>query len=322
MIWSRRMSDCGLINITPDGKFVPDAAESGRSSPDVSCTRSGSGRTFLFHGTQVDAAVVKFNIDRIMEPRDQVQHADVLRSRCTRSRCSIRICCRSDEASLRVHDAHAGRVPVGVVLLLSHRKRRSTSLEDREGRKAGGGRGMRAFQARRVVKGGPSGHGPLRQVLRAGLPYVIASYPCDQGSRHADGAFKASDRLIADFSPITSTLRAAEPTRPDHDRKETTPMMAMMKYRARGREPIQGRRRIRSFNDLRVRKAIGCYGIDRKEIVKIAFRDRPRRGLGILPPGTLDATDVTHLCPYDPVRAKALLAEAGYGPQKPLTFEL
>jgi peptide/nickel transport system substrate-binding protein len=28
------------------------------------------------------------------------------------------------------------------------------------------------------------------------------------------------------------------------------------------------------------------------------------------------------MCPYDPARAKALLGEAGYGPQKPLTFEL
>jgi len=28
------------------------------------------------------------------------------------------------------------------------------------------------------------------------------------------------------------------------------------------------------------------------------------------------------MCPYDPARAKALLAEAGYGSQKPLTFEL
>ena len=40
------------------------------------------------------------------------------------------------------------------------------------------------------------------------------------------------------------------------------------------------------------------------------------------PPGTLDTVDVNHLCPYDPAKAKAMLAEAGYGPSKPLTFEL
>jgi peptide/nickel transport system substrate-binding protein len=76
------------------------------------------------------------------------------------------------------------------------------------------------------------------------------------------------------------------------------------------------------FNDIRVRKAVGCYGIDRKEIVKIAFKGRATPWVGMLPPGTLDATDVNHMCPYDQAKAKALLAEAGYGPQKPLTFEL
>jgi len=76
------------------------------------------------------------------------------------------------------------------------------------------------------------------------------------------------------------------------------------------------------FSDIRVRKAIGCYGIDRKEIVKIAFKGQATPWVGIIPPGTPDTVDVTHLCPYDPAKAKALLAEAGYGPQKPLTFEL
>jgi ABC-type transport system substrate-binding protein len=28
------------------------------------------------------------------------------------------------------------------------------------------------------------------------------------------------------------------------------------------------------------------------------------------------------MCPYDQAKAKALLAEAGYGPSKPLTFEI
>jgi peptide/nickel transport system substrate-binding protein len=76
------------------------------------------------------------------------------------------------------------------------------------------------------------------------------------------------------------------------------------------------------FNDLRVRKAVGCYGIDRKEIVKIAYKGQATPWVGIIPPGTMDTVDVNSLCPYDPNKAKALLAEAGYGPQKPLVFEL
>src|SRR4029077_19818312 len=76
------------------------------------------------------------------------------------------------------------------------------------------------------------------------------------------------------------------------------------------------------FNDIRVRKAIGCYGIDRKEIVKIAFKGPATPWLRVLPPRNADTVDVTHMCPYDPAKAKALLAEVGYGPAKPLTFEL
>jgi peptide/nickel transport system substrate-binding protein len=71
-----------------------------------------------------------------------------------------------------------------------------------------------------------------------------------------------------------------------------------------------------------VRKAVACYGTDRGEIVEIAFRGQATPWLGIIPPGTMDTVDVNHLCPYDPGKAKALLAEAGYGPSKPLTFEL
>ncbi len=40
------------------------------------------------------------------------------------------------------------------------------------------------------------------------------------------------------------------------------------------------------------------------------------------PPGTLESVNINHLCPYDQAKAKALLAEVGYGPSKPLTLEL
>lgn len=76
------------------------------------------------------------------------------------------------------------------------------------------------------------------------------------------------------------------------------------------------------FGDLRVRKAIGCYGIDRQEVVKIAFKGQATPWVGMAPPGTLESVNVNHLCPYDQAKARALLAEVGYGPSKPLTLEL
>jgi ABC-type transport system substrate-binding protein len=36
----------------------------------------------------------------------------------------------------------------------------------------------------------------------------------------------------------------------------------------------------------------------------------------------MDAVNVNDMCPYDPEKAVALLKEAGYGPNHPLTFEL
>src|SRR2546422_5393356 len=106
--------------------------------------------------------------------------------------------------------------------------------------------------------------------------------------------------------------------------KETTPMVAMMRVTVPkdGRPMSKDRAPHPIFSDIRLLKAVGCYGIDRKEIVKIAFKGQATPWVGIIPPGTLDTVDVNHLCPYDQARAKALLAEAGYGPQKPLTFEL
>ena len=101
-------------------------------------------------------------------------------------------------------------------------------------------------------------------------------------------------------------------------------MVAMMKVTmpADGKPMSKDRAPHAIFSDIRVRKAVACYGMDRKEIVKIAYKGQATPWLGIIPPGTMDTVDVNHMCPYDPAKAKTLLAEAGYGPQKPLTFEL
>src|SRR5712691_4328164 len=67
--WVAMNIGCGLLGITPDGKFVPDAAESWQISPDALLYTFRLRKDVLFHdGSKVDAAAVKFSIDRIIDP--------------------------------------------------------------------------------------------------------------------------------------------------------------------------------------------------------------------------------------------------------------
>src|SRR5437016_10125574 len=69
MNWVAMNLGCGLIGMTPDGKFIPDAAESWQISPDGLLYTFKLRKNVLFHdGTPVDAAAVKFSIDHIMDP--------------------------------------------------------------------------------------------------------------------------------------------------------------------------------------------------------------------------------------------------------------
>ena len=49
MMWVAMNVGCGLINITPDGKFVPDAAESWQASPDGLLYTFKLKKNVLFH---------------------------------------------------------------------------------------------------------------------------------------------------------------------------------------------------------------------------------------------------------------------------------
>ena len=65
------------------------------------------------------------------------------------------------------------------------------------------------------------------------------------------------------------------------------------------------------LDDIRVREAI-AYAIDRKAIVAFKGAQSSREAVSVVPSGYLGTDEHAPLFPYDPAKAKALLAEAGY----------
>src|SRR3989441_1242792 len=327
MMWVAMNVGCGLVNITPDGKFVGDAAESWQTSPDGLLYTFKLRKNVLFHdGPPVDAAAVKFSIDRLMDPAtksgmrsfyDSVHSVEVL------DPTSVQIRLKQPYAFM-LHMLAAYRT--GLVLYSPTATQKYT-LEDRKQGKPEAVVGCGPFKLVEWVKGGQLVMERFDKYFVPGLPYldrVVIRVIKDPVTEMA--AFKAGEiDFIASFSPDhVETLKAQNPRAQIMTGKETTPMLAAMKVTVPkdGKPMSKDRAPHPVFGDLRVRKAIGCYGIDRKEIVKIAFQGHATPWVGMNPPGTLDTVDVNYMCPYDQAKARALLAEAGYGPGKPLTFEL
>ena len=327
MMWVAMNVGCGLINITPDAKFVPDAAESWQVSSDGLLYTFKLKKNVLFHdGTPVDATAVKFSIDRLMDPAtksgmrpfyEAVHSVEVL-----------------DPLNVQVRLKHTyafflhmlAGYRTGLVLYSPTATQKYTQ-QDRQQGKPEAVVGCGPFKLVEWVKGTHLVMDRFDKYFEPGRPYldrIVIRVIKDPVTEMA--AFKAGEiDFIASFSPEhVDTMKAQNPRAQIMTGKETTPMVANMKVTVpKDGKPLSVERVPHPiFGDVRVRKALGCYGIDRKEIVKIAFKGQATPWVGMAPPGTLESVSVNSVCPYDQAKAKALLAEAGYGPSKPLTFEL
>jgi ABC-type transport system substrate-binding protein len=76
------------------------------------------------------------------------------------------------------------------------------------------------------------------------------------------------------------------------------------------------------FDDVRVRQALGGYGIDRHAIAKTAMLGHGKALWSFVPPGGKDHVDFAEQFPYDPDKAKALLKEAGFDEKNPLRYTI
>jgi ABC-type transport system substrate-binding protein len=80
--------------------------------------------------------------------------------------------------------------------------------------------------------------------------------------------------------------------------------------------------RVKPFDDVRARRAVGGYGLDRAEIARVAFHGRAKPLVSVLPPGVPDAIDLNEMYPYKPEESKRLLKELGYDAKNPLRFTI
>jgi ABC-type transport system substrate-binding protein len=76
------------------------------------------------------------------------------------------------------------------------------------------------------------------------------------------------------------------------------------------------------FDDMHIRKAIGGYGMNRREIADTVFQGRATPTVSSLSPGVQDYLDLNEMYPYDPDKARALLKEAGHDASNPVEFDL
>jgi ABC-type transport system substrate-binding protein len=76
------------------------------------------------------------------------------------------------------------------------------------------------------------------------------------------------------------------------------------------------------FDDVRVRQALGGYGVDRHTIAKTAMLGLATPLWSFVPPGGLDYVDFAEEFPYNPERAKALLKAAGFDEKNPLKYTI
>lgn len=73
---------------------------------------------------------------------------------------------------------------------------------------------------------------------------------------------------------------------------------------------------------MRVRLALGGYGIDRQVIAKTALLGLGQPLWSFIPPGSKDHLDFAEEYPYQPQKARALLKEAGFDARNPLKYTI
>jgi peptide/nickel transport system substrate-binding protein len=307
-VWINMNIHNSLLNLDKDLNVVPDLAKKWEASPDGLTYTFSLHEGVKFHdGTDMDAEAIKWNFEHLLDPK---------------TKAATRVFF-TDVSAVEVVDRHTFRVilkePNYMFPLIVAGYRFGFPVSS-----------PTAFKTlpEQEYRMKPVGTGPFKFVehvpndrlvlvrnehyFKSGLPYLdkvvfkILSDPMTQVS-----ALKAGEvDMLNSVSP--ELVRVLE-----RDRNvsvlgglQTTPMVAMLQVT---KPP---------FDDLRVRKAIGCYGVDRREIAEKALLGLAVPLVAMAPVDTKGHVNLDAMCPYDMEKARALLKEAGYDEGNPLRYTI
>jgi peptide/nickel transport system substrate-binding protein len=306
-IWVAGAIHSGLVRVDADGHIVADMAKSWNIKDE--------GRTYTFHlhkgitfhdGTPADAEAVKWNLDYIMDPatkaNTRVFYKPVTAVEALDS-TTLQITLKEPSADFLMVLAgyRTGFLTVSPTAV----KRWG---QDYKFHPVGSG----PFKFVRWIPGQEAVLEKNAHYFKPGLPYldrVVLKTMKDATTRV--GAVRSGELAFATWIPLEMV--------PLVERAPGVKVVSSPMYNVWDLRPNVA---AKPFDDIRVRKAVLGYGLDRQEIVKVAFGGHGQPTVSLLTPGMPGYASLMEMYPYDPQKAKALLQEAGYGPGHPLAFTM
>ncbi len=298
-----------LLTITPppELKIVPSLAKSW----DV----LDEGRTYVFHleegvkfhdGTDFDAAAAKWNIDRILDPEVKswvrTYYEDITQVEAV------------DKYTLRIRlKEPSGALPIAL---------------------GGYFQGIPMASPKAFETYGkdwlyhPVGTGPY--IFKEWIPgkHVILEKNPNYWQKGLPYIDRLEFRIMKDPLTASTALRAGEIDFITRVPMQQVPLLEKIP----GIKVVTGpelaptvaflNMRVKPFDDVRARRAVGGYGINRVEIARVAYQGRAHPLVSVMPPGVPDAINLNEMYPYNPDEAKRLLKELGFDNKNPLKFTI
>src|SRR5215217_3450112 len=306
-VWNNIFNSLLSITPPPELKIVPELAQSWEVLDE--------GKTYVFHlvegvkfhdGTDFDAQAAKWNFDRILDPevkswiRPYYEEIDTVEA--------------VDKHTLRIRMKEpSGALPMVLAgyfqgVPMASPKSFETYGKDWVQHPTGTG----PYTLKEWIPGKHVILDKNPHYFKPGLPYLdTLEFRIMKDPLTASAAIRSGEIDLITRVPIQQALILEKAqgvtvvTGP-----EMAPIISFLNMR------------VKPFDDVRARRAVGGFGLDRAEIARVAFHGRTKPLVSILAPGVPDAIDLNELYPYKPDEAKKLLKELGYDEKNPLKFTI